>query len=192
MLRVWETMRAALNDLAIVAPDWLRVHCPPEWVERYGPRSEDSRLPAGEAKRLALAEALDNREENCLMPSLLQRPPSGSVISPWSISCEKCGSKMTNGLMMWFAGVPPRIFPPASRSIGSPYDEQAHSGKKRSTQWVGYKVHLTETCEAHQPLMVTHVETTSAPITDDAMTATLHAELARKELLPDEHIVDTG
>ena len=82
--------------------------------------------------------------------------------------------------------------PPASRSIGSPYDEQAHYGKKRSTQWEGYKVHLTETCEEHLPLIVTHVETTSAPITDDAMTATIHAELAHKELLPDEHIVDTG
>jgi hypothetical protein len=82
--------------------------------------------------------------------------------------------------------------PPASRYIGSPYDEQAHYGKKRSTQWEGYKVHLTETCEDHLPLIVTHVETTSAPITDDAMTATIHAELARKELLPDEHIVDTG
>jgi hypothetical protein len=82
--------------------------------------------------------------------------------------------------------------PPASRYISSPYDQQAHYGKKRSTQWVGYKVHLTETCEAHQPLLVTHVETTSAPITDDAMTATIHAELDRKKLVPAEHIVDAG
>ena len=57
---------------------------------------------------------------------------------------------------------------------------------------MGYKVHLTETCEAHLPLIVTHVETTSAPVSDDAMTATIHAELDRKELRPSEHIVDTG
>jgi transposase len=82
--------------------------------------------------------------------------------------------------------------PPASRYIGSPYDEEARYGKKRSTQWEGYKVHVTETCEAHLPLIVTHVETTSAPITDDAMTSTIHAELDRKELLPGEHIVDAG
>ena len=69
------------------------------------------------------------------------------------------------------------------------------SEKYQERQLVGflsYKVHLTETCEDHLPLIVTHVETTSAPITDDAMTATIHAALARKELLPDEHIVDTG
>jgi transposase len=82
--------------------------------------------------------------------------------------------------------------PPASRYITSPYDEEAHYAKKRSTQWEGYKVHVTETCEAHLPLIVTHVETTSAPISDDAMTTTIHAELDRKELLPSEHIVDTG
>jgi transposase len=53
-------------------------------------------------------------------------------------------------------------------------------------------VHLTESCEAHLPLLITHVETTSAPVSDDAMTASIHAELERKELLPAEHIVDTG
>ena|GEM_PF-3134273 len=57
---------------------------------------------------------------------------------------------------------------------------------------MGYKVHLTESCEAHLPLLITHVETTSAPVSDDAMTATIHAELNRKELLPAQHIVDTG
>src|SRR5918999_5728868 len=31
-----EAMRHALNSLAVVAPDWLRGHSPPEWVERYG------------------------------------------------------------------------------------------------------------------------------------------------------------
>lgn len=32
---VAEAMRHALNDLAIVAPEWLRAHARPEWVERY-------------------------------------------------------------------------------------------------------------------------------------------------------------
>ena len=57
---------------------------------------------------------------------------------------------------------------------------------------MGYKVHLTESCEAELPLVITHVETTAAPVTDEAMTATIHAELERKHLVPAEHIVDTG
>src|SRR5262249_21848556 len=40
-----ETMRQALNVLAVVAPDWLRQHCQSGWLDRYGPRLEDCRLP---------------------------------------------------------------------------------------------------------------------------------------------------
>src|SRR5579885_2272373 len=58
VLCVWETMRTALNSLAVVAPDWLRAHSQQEWVERYGPRSEDSRLPFGDAAREAFAEEI--------------------------------------------------------------------------------------------------------------------------------------
>jgi transposase len=29
--RVGETMRAALDSLAVVVPDWLRTQAPPEW-----------------------------------------------------------------------------------------------------------------------------------------------------------------
>lgn len=48
---VAETLRAALNSLAITAPDWLQKNSQPEWLERYGRRIEDSRLPAGREKR---------------------------------------------------------------------------------------------------------------------------------------------
>jgi len=93
---------------------------------------------------------------------------------------------------MCFSGADLENIAPCSLSISSPYDEEAHYGKKRSTTWVGFKGHFTETCEAHLPLIVTHVETTAAPVSDDAMTATIHAGLEHKELLPAEHIVDTG
>jgi transposase len=53
-------------------------------------------------------------------------------------------------------------------------------------------VHLTETCEQDCPHLITHVETTTAPVSDDARTATIHAGLKQKELLPAQHLVDTG
>jgi transposase len=55
---VGETLRAALHELAIVAPDWLRQQVTADWLERYGPRIEDSRLPKGEAQRYAYAEQI--------------------------------------------------------------------------------------------------------------------------------------
>ena len=51
-------MRFTLNSLAVVAPDWLLEHGDAEWVERYGHRIEESRLPTSEADRRALAEGI--------------------------------------------------------------------------------------------------------------------------------------
>src|SRR3954464_15637989 len=48
-----ETLRAALNAIAGVAPDWLRALAPPEWHARYDRRIEDMRLPETGPKREA-------------------------------------------------------------------------------------------------------------------------------------------
>src|SRR5882762_6816584 len=55
---VAETLRAALNALATVAPDWLQGLAPLVWYERYGKRIEDTRLPQGQAKRDAYAQTV--------------------------------------------------------------------------------------------------------------------------------------
>jgi len=57
---------------------------------------------------------------------------------------------------------------------------------------VGYKVHLTETCDDDLPRLITNVATSSAPTADGDLTPTIHRALADKDLLPDRHIVDTG
>ena len=51
-----EPLRHALNSLAVGAPPWVRAHCPAEWVDRYGPRVENSRFPARKPERGAEAE----------------------------------------------------------------------------------------------------------------------------------------
>jgi transposase len=48
---VGETLRAALNSLAIVAPDWLLTQITPDWFDRYGTRVEEYRLPKGQEAR---------------------------------------------------------------------------------------------------------------------------------------------
>src|SRR6266436_5650580 len=53
---VAETLRAALNELATVAPAWLQGLAPLAWYERYGKRIEDTRLPQGQASRDAYAQ----------------------------------------------------------------------------------------------------------------------------------------
>ena len=56
VLCVAQTLTHALNVLAEVAPEWLRAHVPPMWVERYDRRMDEERLPKGEIERRQYAE----------------------------------------------------------------------------------------------------------------------------------------
>jgi transposase len=80
--------------------------------------------------------------------------------------------------------------------IRSPYDPEAQTGKKRETTWLGYKVHLTETCgiseDPMRPHLIVQVQTTVAPVADAAMTSTIQEKLGKAGLKPEEQIVDTG
>ena len=55
---VGETLRAALNDLAVQAPDWVRTVAPADWYERYQRRSEQGRLPKGKEARESYAKTV--------------------------------------------------------------------------------------------------------------------------------------
>src|SRR3954453_1126225 len=48
---VAETLRAALNAIAVAAPEWLRGLAPADWHKRYDRRIENIRLPAAGPKR---------------------------------------------------------------------------------------------------------------------------------------------
>src|SRR5262249_28313754 len=48
-----ETLCHALNVLAVVAPEWLRGHSQADWLERYGRRADESRIPLGQEQRQA-------------------------------------------------------------------------------------------------------------------------------------------
>jgi transposase len=77
-------------------------------------------------------------------------------------------------------------------AIRSPYDLEAHFGKKRDVSWLGYKLHFTETCDPGLPCLITHVETTPAPVHDVSVTSSIHAALDTHHCLPSTHIVDSG
>lgn len=81
---------------------------------------------------------------------------------------------------------------PAAERLDSPYDPEAHYGKKGELDWVGYKVHFTETCDDDFPHLVTHVDTTAPAVSDIARLEPIHEALREKKLLPAEHLVDSS
>ncbi len=55
---VGETLRAALNALAVVASDWLSNIVEKDWFDRYSKPVEESRLPKGTEARNKYAETI--------------------------------------------------------------------------------------------------------------------------------------
>lgn len=189
---VAETLRAALNTLAVVVPDWLRAQVPVEWYERYGSRTEEYRFPKEASKRQALTEqigadgwALLSAIRSPDAPGWLAEVPALEIVRRVWVQ----QFWMDDEIIRWRRD---QDIPPASLLISSPYDPEAHLSIKRSTVWTGYKVHLTETCDEDLPHLLIHVETTSATTQDMEMTGTIHQALADKRLLPSEHAMDTG
>src|SRR5262245_16043051 len=190
---VGETLRAALNDLAVVAPDWLRQQITADWFERYGKRFEESRFPKGEAARYAYAEQIGADGLQLLdaiyqatTPHWLREIPSIEILRQTWVYQYYTDEQ---GCLRWRTA---QNLPPAGMRMDSPYDPDAHFGNKRRITWTGYKVHLTETCEEDALHLITHIETTEAAITDVTMTAPIHQALAERQLTPQTHIVDAG
>src|SRR5215212_6965262 len=66
---VGATLRHALNSLAIVAPDGVLTHGQPDWLERYGSRFEDYRLPESKAEREVL-DTLNGADGRTLLTAI--------------------------------------------------------------------------------------------------------------------------
>jgi transposase len=82
--------------------------------------------------------------------------------------------------------------PPAALRIQSPYDLDARYCTKRDTEWVGYKTHLSETCDAGYPDLITQTLTTLSTLQDSVMGPVIQQDFAQRDLLPGTHLVDTG
>src|SRR5437879_10830916 len=85
-----------------------------------------------------------------------------------------------------------RELPPAAEGIESPSDVQARYRHKRDTQWTGYMVHISETCEPTAPHLLTHVHTTPATVHEAQCTEPIQQALIEKEVPPREHLVDAA
>ncbi|WUH93656.1 hypothetical protein OG900_28465 [Streptomyces sp. NBC_00433] len=83
--------------------------------------------------------------------------------------------------------------PHSSSAIVSPYGTTAHYVRHgHIIRWKGYAAHLAETCAYDSANVITDVAITSAATNDSQALPGIHTRLARRGLLPDEHLVDGG
>jgi len=192
---VGETLRAALNEIATVAPEWLKQNISEEWYERYRWRFDDYRLPKKKNEREQMAQQIGLDGHNLLDQVWGIKDEGLGLRYLWSVEVLRRvwiqQYTFINQQLVWRS--PDSIgLPPNSICIESPYDIEARNSSKRGMNWTGYKVHFTETCEQKNPNLITNVETTPATTPDGKVTSTVHQKLADKNLLPDEHLVDAA
>jgi len=189
---VGETVRYALNRLAVAAPAWLQTHLYPAWGERYRHRVENYRLPKTDVERQQLAATIGTDGFTLLRAAYAPEAPPAVREAPAVEVLRQIWVQQYYG-----PDDPPRWrqepdVPPAALLIHSPYDLEARYSLQRGSAWVGYKAHATETCDDDTPHVITHVETTPATTPDDNMLEPIHAALAEQALLPRDHLVDCG
>jgi transposase len=195
---VGETLRAALNELATVAPDWLRAAAPEAWYKRYAHRVEDGRLPQATAEREAYARAvgedgfalLDRLDEPATPEGLGRLPAVELLRQVWARQFVREGGAPPGGGSVRPRGKGDPL--PSAEPVESPYDPQARFRTRSGTSWTGYVVHLTETCEDDKVNLLTHALTTVATVHEARCTAAIHQALAGKGLTPGQHLVDAA
>lgn len=189
---VGETLRAALNALAVAAPGWLAERAPEDWFTRYGRPVDEHDLPKGIPARKEYAEVIGGDGMKLLSwvdaedaPEWLGKVPAvGLLRKTWENQYRTEG-----GEPIWRQA---QELSAAGDRLASPYDPDARFGNKRSKTWTGYKLHLTETCDEDLPRVATRVQTTPAHLSDVAQTEEVHKDLARRGLSPKEHLADAG
>ncbi len=187
-----ETLRAALNALAEADPDWLQTWVPIEWFSRYSRRIEEWRLPGGKAQQEEVMKQM-GQDGSLLLTKVFTQTRSPELRQ---VSAVEWLRRTWVQQFVWQEGVlqvrNKDDLPPAHLTICSPYDPQAHYGHKRDLSWYGYKIHLSETCDADLPHLITHVLTTDATLPDMNQAEVVHQGLKSRDLLPGVHLVDAG
>lgn len=185
------TLQYTLDEIARVAPDWLRERTPGEWFTRYSKRLDDYRLPRKEPERQQMAEQV-GADGQPLLQWLDQ------AATPEALRELEVVSTLRRIWAQQFdlSSTHPRFRTqdalPSSELEVSPLDAEARFRTKRHFDWIGYQVHFTETCDEHLPHVVVHVETTPATDTEYAALPDIHRALERQQLLPAQQVVDGG
>jgi transposase len=189
---VGESLRTSLNELAEVAPDWVLGVISPDWFDRYVHRFELQRFPKGKQAQDALQRQVGEDSWRLLQvamdehaPQLVQDCPSLVLLQQvWNQHFERI-----NDVVRWRDGP---LVPNAERVV-SPYETDARASRKRDTEWLGYKVHLTETCSEEEPVhLIVQAEITAATVQDVEETMPLLRDLQARDLVPEVRLVDSG
>jgi transposase len=177
-----ESVRAALEALTAAHPHWLEQRiCVADFARRYGTPMISWHPPASQTSRDELAVTYA-RDGYALLEAVYDRPapawlreiPAVDVLrrvllQNYTRIITEDGREVIKRREKEPEG---DGLPPGHARIASPYDTDARWGAKRGEFWLGYKLHLTETCDDAPPCTCRPASASRQPAAGGAGTAT--------------------
>jgi transposase len=189
-----ETMRRVLDDIAQVAPTWLKEHIKEDWGKWYGSPIDTHAIQKSKAKLEKFAQNI-GADGHYLLAAIYQRDTPAKIQSLVTVEILRQvwvqQYYLEDGLSYW-RKKDDQGFPTSGTMIASPDDLDARYSSKYGVGWTGYKLHIIETCEPEEPRLITHVMTTEATIPDSNVTENIQDDLSARDLSPETHWVDAG
>jgi len=134
---VGETMRATLNALATDAPGWLVAHAENAWIQRYGPRLVQQRLPKEARKREDLERQIGR--DGLTLLAAVDTPTTPALVSGHSavallrqVWAQQYTEDDTGPRLR-----PPADLAPAAQLLCSPYDPDAATARSETRRGAG-------------------------------------------------------
>jgi transposase len=184
---VWETLRLALGEMKGAAPTWYGANIPAAYVESYQKRQHDWQVSKEEvAQHLQQA----GQDGYWLLKQLDETVPTQLLTLPAVTTLREVWSQQ----FVWVEGqAQAQTKVKGKEIIVSPHETEARWSRKRSTEWEGYKMHITETVEREDGVtFITDVATTTANTGDSEVVDEIQERLQERDLLPDDQYVDQG
>ena len=198
----WETLRVTLREIKATAPQWYGQVIPAVFHEVYVKRQSDWRLSKAEVKAAMQKVGQDgfwllDRLEEGTPERVLALKEVDTFRTVWEQQFERKEGQT-------IVRKPPIK---GKHVITSPHDPEARWSKKRSTEWVGYKLQVTETAETEKDEdeekdeqggesetvhFITDIDVTASNEGDSEALDEIQERLIERDLKPEEHGVDQG
>lgn len=181
---VRESIQVALDAVSNVAPVWVSETVPVAFTETYGQRRNDYRL----SDRQIAGQLLEAGRDGFWFVAQIERsaPAKARMLSEVGVLRTVLQQQFPQGP----ESGPTKDRPAGRGVIETPHDPEARGSKKRHKSWVGYKEHITETCDEKLPSLIVDVEVTDATIGDNDQLPEIQERLAEREMQPGEQLVD--
>jgi transposase len=189
-----ETMRRVLDDIAQVAPTWLKDLIKEDWGKRYGSPLDTHNIRKSKGRLEKLAQTI-GEDGHYLLAAIYQEDTPIKICSLFTVEVLRqvwVQQYYLEGGQSYWRKKDDQGFPTSGTMIASPDDLDARYSSKYGAGWIGYKLHITETCDPEEPRLITQVTTTTATVPDSNLTEAIQEDLVSRDLSPDTHWVDAG